>query len=277
MILLDRVTKTYGKSGTTASLDRISLHVEPKEFVVVVGQSGAGKTTLLRLLTREERPTSGKIIIGGVDYDKLRDRDIPLLRRKIGVVFQDFKLLPNKTVFENVAFALEIVGMGKREINHTVPRVLDIVNLKGKEKNMPQQLSGGERQRVAIARAIVRQPKILIADEPTGNLDPKHAWDVIKILEKVNRYGTTVLLTTHNMEIVNRLKRRVVTMEHGHIASDRASSGSSQQFAADQQRATASQQPPFRQQQQVQPFRPGMQQQPGRNPAGSISTDRFRR
>ncbi len=228
MILLDRVTKTYGKSGTP-SLDRISLHVEPREFVVVVGQSGAGKTTLLRLLTREERPSSGKIIIGGVDYDKLKDRDIPLLRRKIGTVFQDFKLLPNKTVFENIAFALEIVGMGKREINHTVPRVLEIVNLKGKEKNMPMQLSGGERQRVAIARAIVRQPKILIADEPTGNLDPKHAWDVIKILEKVNHYGTTVLLTTHNMEIVSRLKRRVVTMEHGHIISDLASSATAGQ------------------------------------------------
>ena len=221
MILLDRVTKTY-KGATSPSLDRISLHVEPREFVIVVGQSGAGKTTLLRLLTREERPTSGKIIIGGVDYDKLHDKDIPLLRRKIGTVFQDFKLLPNKTVFENVAFALEIVGMGNKEIQHTVPRVLDIVNLKGKEKAMPMQLSGGERQRVAIARAIVRQPKILIADEPTGNLDPKHAWDVIKILEKINRYGTTVLLTTHNMEIVQRLKRRVVTIDHGRIASDKA-------------------------------------------------------
>lgn len=221
MILLDRVTKTYGRSSSP-SLDRISLHVEAKEFVIVVGQSGAGKTTLLKLLTREERQTSGKIIVGGVDYDKLRDRDIPLLRRKIGVVFQDYKLLMNKTVFENVAFALEIVGMGNREIRHTVPRVLDIVNLKGKEKSMPMELSGGERQRVAIARAIVRQPKILIADEPTGNLDPKHAWDVIKVLEKVNRYGTTVLLTTHNQEIVNRLKRRVVTISHGKISSDRA-------------------------------------------------------
>lgn len=220
MILLDRVTKTYGR--TSVALDRVSLHVEPKEFVIVVGQSGAGKTSLLRLLTREEKPTAGKIIVGGVDYDKLRDRDIPLLRRKIGVVFQDFKLLPNKTVFENVAFALEIVGMGNKEIRHTVPRVLDIVNLKGKERNMPLELSGGERQRVAIARAIVRQPKILIADEPTGNLDPKHAWDVIKVLEKINRYGTTVLLTTHNQEIVNRLKRRVVTIKHGKIVSDRA-------------------------------------------------------
>ena len=222
MILLDRVTKTYGKHATPA-LDRISLHVEPKEFVIVVGQSGAGKTTLLRLLTREEKPTSGKIIVGGVDYDKLKDRDIPLLRRKIGVVFQDFKLLPNRTVFENVAFALEIVGMGSYEIRNTVPKVLDIVNLRGKEKRMPMELSGGERQRVAIARAIVRQPKILIADEPTGNLDPKHAWDVINVLEKINKYGTTVLLTTHNQEIVNNLKRRVVTIQHGHIVSDRAS------------------------------------------------------
>lgn len=204
------------------ALDRITLHVEPKEFVIVVGQSGAGKTTLLRLLTREEKPTSGKIIVGGVDYDKLHDKDVPLLRRKIGVVFQDFKLLPNRTVFENIAFALEIVGMGKREIEHTVPKVLDIVNLKGKEKNMPLELSGGERQRVAIARAIVRQPKILIADEPTGNLDPKHAWDVIKVLEKINRFGTTVLLTTHNVDVVNKLKRRVVTIQHGKIVSDRA-------------------------------------------------------
>jgi cell division transport system ATP-binding protein len=221
MILLDRVTKTYNKNLGPA-LDRVSLHVEPNEFVIIVGQSGAGKSTLLKLLTREERPTSGKIIVGGIDYDKLRDRDIPLLRRKIGTVFQDFKLLPNRTVFENIAFALEIVGVSTKEINNTVPKVLDIVNLKGKEKRMPMELSGGERQRVAIARAIVRQPKVLIADEPTGNLDPKHAWDVIKVLEKVNKYGTTVLLTTHNQDIVNRLKRRVVTIEHGRIASDRA-------------------------------------------------------
>jgi cell division transport system ATP-binding protein len=220
VILLDRVTKNYNK--TNIALERVSLHVEPKEFVIIVGTSGAGKSTLLKLLTREEKPNSGKIIVGGVDYDKLKDRDIPLLRRKIGVVFQDFKLLPNKTVFENVAFALEIVGMGQKEINHTVPKVLNIVGLKGKEKSYPMELSGGERQRVAIARAVVRQPKILIADEPTGNLDPKHAWDVIKVLEKINRYGTTVLLTTHNQEIVNKLKRRVITIKDGKVVSDRA-------------------------------------------------------
>lgn len=221
MILLDRVTKKYGKNMEPA-LDRISLHIEPKEFVVVVGQSGAGKSTLLKLLTREERATSGKIIVGGIDYDKLPDRNIPLLRRKIGTVFQDFKLLPNRTVFENVAFALEIVGVSTKEIKNTVPKVLDIVNLKDKADRMPRELSGGERQRVAIARAIVRQPKILIADEPTGNLDPKHAWDVIAVLEKINRYGTTVLLTTHNQDIVNKLKRRVVTIEGGKVASDRS-------------------------------------------------------
>jgi cell division transport system ATP-binding protein len=207
-----------------AALDRVSLHVEPKEFVIIIGQSGAGKSTLLRLLTREERPTSGKIVIGGVDYDKLKNKDIPYLRRKIGVVFQDFKLLPKRTVFENVAFALEIVGMGNKEIAHTVPKVLDIVGLKGKEHFYPAELSGGERQRVAIARAVVRQPKILIADEPTGNLDPKHAWDVIRVLEKINRFGTTVILTTHNQEIVNKLRRRVVTIKDGRVISDRAGS-----------------------------------------------------
>lgn len=220
MILLDRVSKVYNRTAT--ALERISLHVEPKEFVIIVGNSGSGKTTLFKLLTREERQTAGKIVVGGIDYDKLKDKDIPLLRRKVGVVFQDFKLLPNRNVFENVAFALEIVGYGNREIKHTVPRVLDIVGLKGKEKRMPQELSGGERQRVAIARAIVRQPKILIADEPTGNLDPKHAWDVIRVLEKINRYGTTVLLTTHNQEIVNKLKRRVVTIKDGKIVGDQA-------------------------------------------------------
>lgn len=222
MILLDRVSKSYSKRSDSAALERISLHIEPKEFVIIVGPSGAGKSTLLKLLTREEKPTSGKIIVGGIDYERLKDKDVPRLRRRIGVVFQDFKLLPNKTVFENVAFALEIIGISTKEIRHTVPRVLDIVGLKGKEKSMPLELSGGERQRVAIARAIVRQPKILIADEPTGNLDPKHAWDVIRVLEKINKYGTTVLLTTHNQDIVNKLKRRVITIEGGNIVSDHA-------------------------------------------------------
>ena len=190
--------------------------------MILVGTSGAGKSTLLKLLTREEKPTSGKIVVGGIDYDKLSDKDIPLLRRRIGVVFQDFKLLPNRTVFENVAFALEIAGMNNHEIRSTVPKVINLVGLKGKENNFPHQLSGGERQRVAIARALVRQPKILIADEPTGNLDPKHSWDFIRLLEKINDFGTTVVLTTHNVEIVNKLKRRVVTINSGKITHDQS-------------------------------------------------------
>ena len=221
MILLDRVTKNYGKSNKPA-LNRASIHVGAGEFVIIVGTSGAGKSTLLKLLTREEKPSSGKIVVGGIDYDNLKDKHIPLLRRKIGVVFQDFKLLPNRTVFENVAFALEIAGMTNREIKATVPKVIELVGLKGKENHFPHQLSGGERQRVAIARAVVRQPKILIADEPTGNLDPKHSWDIVRLLEKINKYGTTVILTTHNVEIVNKLKRRVITIDHGKITSDQA-------------------------------------------------------
>lgn len=218
VILLDRVTKKYGKKAL--ALDRASLHIAPKEFVLIVGTSGAGKSTLLKLLTREEKPTSGKIVVGGMDYDRLKDKEVPLLRRKIGTIFQDFKLLPNKTVFENVAFALEIVGMTNKEIEYSVPKVLELVGLSGKEHNFPHELSGGEQQRVAIARAVVRQPKILIADEPTGNLDPKHAWDVVSVLEKINKYGTTVLMTTHNQDIVSKLKRRVITIDHGRVVSD---------------------------------------------------------
>lgn len=221
MILLDRVTKTYGKD-INPSLNRVSMYIEPREFVILVGTSGAGKSTLLKLLTREEKPTNGKIVVGGIDYDTLKDAHIPMLRRKIGVVFQDFKLLPQRTVFENIAFALEVAGMTRREIKSTVPKVIELVGLNGKEKYFPRQLSGGESQRVAIARAVVRQPKILIADEPTGNLDPKHSWDIIRLLEKINKYGTTVLLTTHNAEIVNKLKRRVITLEHGQITGDQA-------------------------------------------------------
>lgn len=220
MILFDRVSKHYG-SGLVA-LDKVSIHIEPKEFVIVVGSSGAGKSTLMKLITREERPSSGKIIIGGVDYDELKDRDVPKIRRKIGVVFQDFKLLPSKRVYENVAFALEIVGMTSREMKHTIPKVLRMVGLEDKARHFPAQLSGGEQQRLAIARAIVRQPKILIADEPTGNLDPKNGWEVVMLLEKINKHGTTVLLTTHNQEIVNRLKRRVITLKDGHLESDKA-------------------------------------------------------
>ena len=222
MILLDRVTKNYSKDSGEPAINKVSLHVAPKEFVILIGKSGAGKSTLLKLLTREIKPDSGKIVVGGIDYDDLADKHIPLLRRKIGVVFQDFKLLPKRTVYENIAFALEISGMSNREIKGAVPKVIDIVGLTGKENKFPNQLSGGEKQRVAIARAILRQPKILIADEPTGNLDPTNTWGIVRLLEKINRYGTTVLLTTHNTEIVNRLKRRVLTIENGSIVSDQS-------------------------------------------------------
>ncbi|MBL8159806.1 cell division ATP-binding protein FtsE [Candidatus Saccharibacteria bacterium] len=243
MILLDRVTKVYGKEANPA-LNRVSLHIGPKEFVILVGTSGAGKSTLLKLLTREEKPTSGKIVVGGIDYDTLKDKHIPLLRRKIGTVFQDFKLLPNRTVYENVAFAMEIVGMSNREIASTVPRVIELVGLEGKAKKFPHQLSGGEKQRVAIARAVARQPKILIADEPTGNLDPKHSWDIVRLLEKINRYGTTVLLTTHNQEIVNKLQRRVITIDHGKLVGDQAVGTYQQGVAPTDEAASAPQAPP---------------------------------
>jgi cell division transport system ATP-binding protein len=218
VILLDRVTKMY--PNKSVALSGINLHIQPKEFVSIVGSSGAGKSTLIKLLIREEVQSSGKIIVGGVDYDSIGRRDVPHLRRRIGVVFQDFKLLPNRNVFENVAFALEVSGANNREIKANVPKVLQLVGLRGKDRNFPEELSGGERQRVAIARALVRQPKILIADEPTGNLDPKNAWEIIELLLKINRFGTTVLLTTHNKEIVNALKRRVITITRGRIAKD---------------------------------------------------------
>ena len=212
MILLDRVTKAYGKSNKPA-VNRVSLHIEPNEFVILVGTSGAGKSTLLNLLTRAEKPTSGKIVVGGIDYDTLKDKHVPLLRRKIGTVFQDFKLLPQRTVFENIAFALEIAGMTNREINSTVPKVIELVGLAGKEKVFPHQLSGGERQRVAIARAVVRQPKILIADEPTGNLDSKTGEDIMALFHELHRAGDTIVLITHNEEIASQAQRRIRIMD----------------------------------------------------------------
>ena len=209
MILLDRVTKAYSKDGKPA-INRISLHISAGEFVILVGTSGAGKSTLLKILTREEKPSSGKVVVGGIDYDTLKDKHIPLLRRKIGVVFQDFKLLPNRTVFENIAFALEIAGMTSREIKSTVPKVIDLVGLNGKEKSFPNQLSGGERQRVAIARAIVRQPKILIADEPTGNLDPDTSDEILYLLSRLSReYGTSIIIATHDYRLIQKFPARV--------------------------------------------------------------------
>lgn len=218
MILLDRVTVMY--PNKTVALSGINVHIAPKEFVTLVGASGAGKSTLVRLLIKEEDPTSGKIIVGSVDYDTIDKANVPYLRRRLGVVFQDYKLLPNLTVYENVAFALEVAGVRSAEIKRAVPKILQLVGLSEKSHNYPDEISGGERQRTAIARALVRNPKILIADEPTGNLDPKNSWDIIELLLKINKFGTTVLLTTHNKEIVNALKRRVITLQRGRVLKD---------------------------------------------------------
>ncbi|MBQ3309399.1 cell division ATP-binding protein FtsE [Candidatus Saccharibacteria bacterium] len=224
MILLDQVSKTY-PGDMRPALDQVSLHIEPNEFVFLVGKSGAGKSTLMKMITKEEIPDSGKIIIGGIDLDYVKKRYIPHYRRRLGVVFQDFKLLPGRTVFENVAFALEIAGMSNREINKTVPKVLELVGLADKAKKFPRHLSGGEQQRVSIARSVARQPKILIADEPTGNLDKLTRAEIIDLLQKINDFGTTLLVTTHDENIVNNLQKRVVTLKDGKIVSDQKVNG----------------------------------------------------
>lgn len=224
MILLDRITKIYPGDEEPA-LDNVSLHIEPHEFVFLVGKSGAGKSTLIKMITKEEQPDSGKIIVGGIDLDYVKKRHVPHYRRRLGVVFQDYKLLPTRTVFENVAFALEIAGMSGREIARTVPKVLELVGLSDKEHKFPNQLSGGEQQRVSIARSVARQPKILIADEPTGNLDKLTRHEIIDLLQKINDFGTTLLVTTHDENIVNDLGKRVVTLKNGRIVDDQKVNG----------------------------------------------------
>jgi len=224
MILLDSVTKRYPGDADPA-LDNVSLHIEPNEFVFLVGKSGAGKSTLIKMLTKEEVPDSGKIIIGGIDLDYVKKRHIPGYRRRLGVVFQDFKLLPRRTVYENVAFALEIIGMSGKEIRKTVPKVLELVDLLDQAKKFPDQLSGGQRQRVSIARSVARQPKILIADEPTGQLDKLTTKEMIDLLRKINDFGTTILVTTHNENIVNDLQKRVITLKDGRIVNDQKNHG----------------------------------------------------
>jgi cell division transport system ATP-binding protein len=198
----------------------INVSIEAGEFVSIVGQSGVGKTTLVKLLIAEERPTKGKIEIGGWDISRITPSNIPYLRRQIGVIFQDFKLLPQKTVFENVSFALEVAGTPTERIDLVVPQVLDIVGLGDKFNRYPHQLSGGEQQRVVIARSLVHTPKIIVADEPTGNLDTINTAEIIQILKKINEFGTTIVLVTHNREVVNHLKRRVITLHDGKIIND---------------------------------------------------------
>ena len=213
------VEKQYN-NGVTA-LYNLNLTIKKGEFVFVIGASGSGKSTLIKMMYREEKPSKGKIIIGGVDVAKLRNRKVYKLRRKLGVVFQDYKLLPKLNVYENVAFALEVIGMNKSEIRKRVIKVLKLVGLKEKVKSYPNQLSGGEQQRVAIARAIVNDPKLLICDEPTGNLDPVTSMEIMSVLEMINqKLGTTIIMATHDRDIVNRMKKRVLLLDHGQLAQD---------------------------------------------------------
>ncbi len=220
MITFEKVSKLY-PHGVVALKD-VTVTIESGEFVSIVGQSGTGKTTMAKLVIAEEQPTSGRVIIGDWDITHISHKDVPLLRRQIGVVFQDFKLLPQKTLFENVAFALEVSGAEHRKIQEIVPQVLKIVGLEHKQQRFPREVSGGEQQRIVIARALVHRPKILLADEPTGNLDAINANEIIELLLKINSFGTTVVLVTHNREIVNGLRKRVLVLDHGHLVSDQA-------------------------------------------------------
>lgn len=220
MIEFRNVKKIYTGGINTIALDDISFVIEKEEFVSLVGHSGAGKSTLLKLLYAEEKPTSGEIFFNGEDISNLTPKQLPFYRRRIGTVFQDFKLLPRKTLFENVAFALEVSDHSDKEINELVPQILEIVGLAHKLDSYPREISGGEQQRVAIARALVHRPPLIIADEPTGNLDPISSWGIIQLLLKINKLGTTILLATHNKDIVNRVKKRVITLDQGKIIRD---------------------------------------------------------
>ncbi|WP_017936084.1 cell division ATP-binding protein FtsE [Nocardioides sp. Iso805N] len=221
MIRFEKVTKTYPGIGKPA-LDQVSVDVEKGEFVFLVGQSGSGKSTALRLILRETRPSSGRVYVAGKEINRLAGWKVPRLRRQIGTVFQDFRLLQNKTVAENVAFALQVTGHSRGEITERVPETLELVGLEGKAERMPDELSGGEQQRVAIARAFVNRPMILIADEPTGNLDPTTSVGIMKLLDRINRTGTTVVMATHDASIVDQMRKRVVELDGGRVVRDQA-------------------------------------------------------
>ena len=223
IIAMDHISKQY--STGVEALSDVSIRIHKGEFVFVVGKSGSGKSTFIKLLLKELNPTEGRIFVGGRQVTNLKRKQVSLYRRKIGVVFQDFRLLKNKTVFENVAFAQEIIGMTKRDIARNVPIMLEMVGLKGKEKMYPHELSGGEQQRVAIARALINQPTILLADEPTGNLDPNTAWDIMMLLEEVNKMGTTVVVVTHNNDVVDVMQKRVINLEDGVLVRDEKKGG----------------------------------------------------
>ena len=221
MIRLENVTKIY-PAGARPALDDVSLGVEKGEFVFLIGSSGSGKSTVLRLLLREELPTTGLVTVDGRNLVKMPNRKVPDLRRRIGCVFQDFRLLPKKNVYENVAFALEVINKSPRAIRRTVPEVLDLVGLEGKAQRMPNELSGGEQQRVAIARAFVNRPLVLLADEPTGNLDPDTSQGIMSLLERINRTGTTVVMATHDNNIVDAMRRRVIELDSGRVIRDQS-------------------------------------------------------
>ncbi|WMM23731.1 cell division ATP-binding protein FtsE [Tissierella sp. MB52-C2] len=223
MIKFENVSKEY--DNNVKALTNVSLDIHKGEFVFLVGSSGAGKSTIIKLLLKEEEPTEGKIILKDMDITKVRNRRIPYIRRNVGVVFQDFRLLPNKTVYENVAFAMEIIGAHPKEIRRNVPMVLSMVDLSRKASSFPDQLSGGERQRVSIARAIVNSPPVLIADEPTGNLDPETAWEIMRVLSEINGRGTTILMATHAKDIVNNMKKRVIEINEGKLVRDEQKGG----------------------------------------------------
>ena len=224
MIVLDKVSKAY--STGSPALDNVSLKIKKGEFVFIVGDSGSGKSTLIKLLLRELTPTSGTVIVNGSDVARLRHRQVPKFRRNMGIVFQDFRLLNDRNVYENVAFAQRIIQATGKEMQRNVPRALSMVGLQGKYKAKTRQLSGGEQQRVALARALVNEPPILLADEPTGNLDPKNSWEIMKLLERINEEnGTTVIVVTHNREIVNEMQKRVITMKKGVVISDEEEGG----------------------------------------------------
>lgn len=221
MISFKNVTKIY--KPETYALKNVSFNIEAGEFVSIVGQSGTGKTTVIKMIIAEEKPTKGRVIIGDWDITNIKTREVPILRRQIGVVFQDFKLLSNKTIFENVSFGMEVAGLNYKRIKEIVPQVLKIVGLGNKHNRFPHQISGGEQQRAVIARSLVHRPKILVADEPTGNLDSINSQEIINLLKKINEYGTTIVLVTHNREIVNSLRKRVITIDQGSIISDQKS------------------------------------------------------
>jgi cell division transport system ATP-binding protein len=221
VIQLENVSKIY-PAGTRPALDSVSLEVEKGEFIFLIGQSGSGKSTVLRLVLREEKATTGVVTVNGRNLGRLPNRKVPDLRRKIGCVFQDFRLLPKKNAYDNIAFALEVINKSPRQIKRTVPEVLDLVGLAGKSKRLPHELSGGEQQRVAIARAFVNRPLLLLADEPTGNLDPDTSQGIMSLLERINRTGTTVVMATHDNNIVDAMRRRVIELEFGKVVRDQS-------------------------------------------------------